>query len=175
LRTVEDVILDWKGEFGVLGRSANGPYRYIDYKQKKDLLMILVQTLLDEGYDSDTIQSMSVVNAIVNGCEAPDGASSRTSKAIKKGKQITTSQLKEFVFKEFFRGSVSKHVPEPQNTVPEQTIIELPKKEESKEDLLEKIMNPKNRIKVDANECVDTPPDLAFLAELGITSPLEDE
>lgn len=154
MRTIEDIIIEWKAEFGVLARNANGPYRYIDYRQKKDNLMTLVATLIAEGYDEDVIKSTSTVNAIVNGCEAPDGASSREKSKIKKGKQITATQLKTNVFPEFFRGKFVDKVPDTDAGLAKDiTVFEQPKEieikkpvEPTKEELLDKILNPKDRL-----------------------------
>jgi len=166
LRTLEEIVDEWKGEFGILGRGKNGPYRYIDYSQKKDLLMTLVRTLIDEGYDQNTLKSTRTANLIINACEAPDGASSRSSGKIRKSKQITASNLK-FVLTEFFRGPFSSHNPQQQNaTLPPspQTTFQQPK---SKEKILE--IDPTDRIKIDTSDIADNPLDPEFLKEIGLS------
>jgi hypothetical protein len=153
MRSIEDTIEEWLAEFGVLGRGKNGPYRYISYSQKKDLLMVLVRTLIEEGHDRETLESVRTANLIINACEAPDGASSRAPSKIKKSKQITASDLK-FVLREFFRGSfVTTPIANQNTVVPSQKIETLtPKNTKSildgktPEEINEMIFNPKDRL-----------------------------
>lgn len=165
MRTIDDIIIEWKVEFGVKERGKTGDYHYIDYRQKKDLLTILIRTLIDEGYDEDTIKSTTTRNLIINGCEAPDGASSRSGSKIRKSKQITLDNLKQII-PQFFRGKFST-VPtenEKQTVLPEkpQTVFEQPKIEKPLD------IEPKGRIKMDTSDVVDNPLDLEFLKKLGI-------
>ena len=53
MRAIEDVVQEWVAEFGILARGKSGPYRYIEYSQKKDLLMVLIRTLIEEGHSEE--------------------------------------------------------------------------------------------------------------------------
>ena len=164
MRNIEDIIIEWRVEFGVSARGKTGKYYYIDYAQKKDLLTILIRTIIDEGYDEDVVKSVTTRNLIINGCEAPDGASSRSSSKIKKSKNITADNLKEII-PEFFRGKFSIVAHEKEKiALPEkpQTTFEQPKVEKIPE------IDPKDRIKMDTSDVVDGELDLDFLKELGI-------
>lgn len=159
MRTIDEIVEDWKVEYGTMAYGRDGAfYRYIDFKIKKNLLLNLAQTMIDEGYDQETLSSIKTINMVVNGCEAPEGASSRAKSKIKKSKDITSSQWKE-VLKEFFRGPISTFNPE--NREQE---LKLPEKKSEKE--LE--INPSDRIKIDTSDVEDPPLDLEFLRELGV-------
>jgi hypothetical protein len=159
LRTIEEIIEDWKVEYGTMAYGRDGAfYRYINFKIKKNLLLNLAQTMIDEGYAQEDLSSIKTTNLVVNGCEAPEGASSRAKSKIKKGKDITASQWKG-VLREFFRGHISTFNPE--NREQE---LKLPEKKPEKE--LE--INPSDRIKIDTSDIEDPPLDLEFLRELGV-------
>ena len=172
MRAVEDIIDDWKAEFGTMAYGKHGQwYRYISWKIEKNLLLNLAQTLIDEGYkkedlvDEDNRPNAVILAQVVNGCSAPEGASSRKKSDILKSKRITANNWKE-VLKEFFRGPVSTHIPE--DRTPE--ILE-PVREKFKPKAT-KIpeVDPKDRIKMDTSEMPDIPMDEDFLNQLGVTA-----
>ena len=165
MRTIEDIVTEWVHEFGIEGRGKNGPYRYIAFSQKKDLLLTLARTLMDEGYGKEDLKLTSTQNLIVNACEAPDGASSRSLSKIRKSKQITASNWK-YVIVEFFRGSFSTHTSQKQNTTIETsptTVFESPKPVEK---VLE--IDPADRLKIDTSNCAKKVLDTDFLSEIGL-------
>ena len=165
LRSIETIIEEWIAEFGILARGKNGPYRYIDYSQKKDLLIILFRTLIDEGYDEQTIKSVKTANLVINACEAPEGASSRSASKIRKSKQITANNIK-FVLSEFFRGKFSTGDVKNQNNAD----ISTKKVEEKPVDI-----EPENRIVMDTSDMAETPLDEEILAELAAVGTFLEE
>jgi hypothetical protein len=166
LRSIDDIIDDWKTEFGTMAYGKHGAfYRYIDWKIEKNLLLNLAQTLIDEGHkeslvDEDNRPNASTQLKVVNACAAPDGASSRKKSDILKSKRITALNWKE-VLKEFFRGTVSIHVPE--NRV---SGVEIPEIETKPSKSIE--VDPSDRIKMDTSDIVEADLDLDFLKELDI-------
>jgi hypothetical protein len=166
LRPIDEIIDDWLIEYGILKRGKWGHYRCIPFTENKDLVLNLVQTLKDEGYTKEELSKGINQLKVVNACEAPEGASNRTFKSIKKTKDMTANNWRNAI-KENFRGQVSVFVPkEP----PKKESYEVPR--EVSEKPLE--LEPKDRIKVITLDCDETPPDLDFYAELGI-DPSEDE
>jgi hypothetical protein len=167
MRKPEDIIDDWKVEFGTLSYGKHGSfYRYIDWKIQKNLLMNLVQTFIDEGYkkedliDQDGDPDRKIQMDVVSACSPPDGASSRKKVNIDKSKKITAKNWKESL-KEFFRGPVSTF--SPQEHVVEYKEIKINKTLEEKLDV-----ELRDRIKVDTSDVIDLPLDSDFLSELGI-------
>lgn len=133
--------------------------------------MLLIRTLIDEGYTEEDLKSLRTSNMVVNACEAPEGASSRSSGKIRKSKQITASNLK-FVLTEFFRGPFSAHTLESKNTTVsslKQTTFEEIKKEKPIE------IDPKDRIKMDTSDMAQAELDLDFLSELGVAEEFADK
>ncbi len=165
MRDIPDIIEDWRHECGIQKTGKSGSYRLIPFNGKKDLLLALAQTMIDEGYKEEDLKSMSTRNAVCNACAAPDAANIKNNKKIK---QITADQWKD-VLKEFYRGSVSQYRPNEvqKSYVPKEDI-------EQKGKDLDKILNPSTRIvsskKFDRSN--DTNWDL--LNELGITPPDEE-
>lgn len=161
MRSVQDIIDDWKHEVGLQRSGKSGSYRVIPFQGKMDLLLALAQTMIDEGHPEEVIRSLNTRNLICNACAAPDAANIKNNKKIK---QITGEQWKE-ALKEFYRGPVSQFRPkEPEKSYAVTPIEEATQKKMSIED----IMNPKNRIVIDTSQYSDMKLDLDFLKEMGV-------
>ncbi len=167
MRSIQDIIYDWKHECGIQRTGKSGSYRMIPFEGKKDLLLALAQTMIDEGHSEESILSLNTRNLVCNTCAAPDAANVKNNKKIK---QITGEQWKE-ALKEFYRGPVSQFRPkETKNySVPVEEV------EESSNAVLSEI-NPSDRIKVDTTGFAETPLDLDFLSEIGqVPEQLEEQ
>lgn len=110
-RSIEDIAEDWKAEVGVNRSGKSGFYRMIPFEGKKDLLLSLAQTMIDEGYDEDTLKSVSTKNVVVKCCCPPETAKSR---GLRDMQRITAAQWAD-VLKEFYRGKVSQFKPQERN------------------------------------------------------------
>lgn len=175
MRTIEEIIEAWKAEFGTLAQGQWGPYRFIDFKSNRELVLNLVQTLKDEGYPEADLAGARVQLKVVDACEAPPGKSARKASSIRTTKNMTASNWR-WALVEVYRGKVSTYVPPAQEIADiVETIFPLEIKPElSKEELLEKIMSPKDRIvstqKIDRSN--DT--NWELMEELGMDPDEED-
>lgn len=175
MRTIDEVISDWKTEFGTIKYGVNGEYyKCINWKIEKNLLFNLAQMLVDEGFGKSDLVSekvtsdgrtytepnLDVRNKIIEANSAPPGASSRKKSEILKSKRITAEKWAT-VLKEFFRGPVSEHIPKER-----ELDIPAPSKEEKPKKILE--IDPSDRIKIDTSDVADSPLDLGFLEDLGL-------
>lgn len=169
MRTIDDIIEDWKTEFGTPAQGQWGPYRFIDFKRNREYVLNLVQTLRDEGFTKEDLLIGRNQLKVVEACEAPSGKSIRKSSSIKKTKDMTASNWK-YAIREIFPEKISvcntesssAPIREPAITIFTNTTPIKTKPEK----LIE--IDPKDRIKMDTSDISDNPLDLEFLKELGI-------
>lgn len=175
MRSVQTIIDNWKIQFGSKGRGETGPYDYIPFNRKKDLLYLLAEILKEEGYKrEDFLDEDDKINAtmqlkVVNACEAEEGSSKRKPCKIKQSKDITAKNWKWAVQSVFLNELT---VPAPAKEVVDKDSAysrqikdpELSKSKPEKE--LE--INPTDRIKIDTSDMAEAELDEEFLKELGI-------
>ena len=171
MRTIEEIIDEWKVEFGVFRSGKSGQYRSIPFEGRKDLLNILCKTMIDEGHGEEAIKSDYIRLTVVNSCSPPDGANIKASNLLK-WKNIVAKQWAETKL-EFYRGKFSEYKAEDRVKPIAEEKTNLKKKystekEISPEEMLQKVFEPKNRLvstqKIDRSQ--DT--NWELLAELGI-------
>lgn len=156
MRSIEEIIRDWKTEYGVLKTGRNSQYLAIEFKERKTMLLSLVQTMVDEGHTKEDITSFQSRNKVVDACTAPDSAPI-PAKNVKLWKKMVTEDY-EYAFGKFFHGAVSKYV-------------DKKAKEEIKPDFIKNIpLEPSDRIKLDTSGYAETEVDTDFLKEIGADS-----
>jgi len=168
--SIDEIIADWAAKCSVELTNKNGhPYWGIPSgSSRRECFLDLIQTLLDQGWKKEEIKTDGVRAKVVNTCW-PDKERSISAKELRTSK-AATANLWEQTVRTVTGIEISKYV---NNYVVPTPPVSVPLKE-SKEEVLEKIMNPKDRVKV-ISSCADTPPDLNFLAELGVLPDLENE
>lgn len=160
MRTIADIIEDWKVEYGTLKTGRNSQYVAIAFKQRKSLLLGLVQTMIDAGCAEEDISSVQTRNKVIEACTAPDQAPI-PAKNIRLWKKMVAEDW-AYAYKKHFHGAVAKYVVEEVEEVP------FTKTETKSVENIEDILNPKDRLvstqKIDRS--ADT--NWELLAELGI-------
>lgn len=157
MRSIEETAEEWLVEFGRQERGKNGPYRRIEFAEKKDVLLVLVRTLIDEGYGQEILKTQKTINIIINTLEPRDS----NTAAIRKIKEIHCKDVK-WALNEFFRGGFSKVVKTEESSNSDVPKEGTPEFEQYIADL------DKDKIKIDAPPIKGSALDLDFLNELGI-------
>lgn len=168
--SIDEIIGAWKADCGLTKRSDMGttyvvvpiPDRYLHF-------LDLIQTLLDHGYEKEYIRSKVFRGKIVLICW-PDIITKITDAGLRKTRAITASQWDEAVNK-FSDIAISKFVElEKELPVNKVEVKKEFKQQKTKEELLEEVLNPKDRListqKIDRSN--DT--NWELLEELGIES-----
>lgn len=158
MRPIEKILEDWKKEFGLLGKGKNGPYRYIQFSQKREYLIILVQTLLKEGYVKEDFLNTRIRNLIINACHAPDEALSCSASKIKKSKDITSRDL-DYAISEVTPTETVFSTAKLKENAP---VVVVPKKTVSAPKLPAYEIDQSKEIKLDTSDM----PDVAFAEDL---------
>lgn len=176
-RSIEDIIEDWMAEHGIVlyGKYRNF-YRAIPYDRKSQLLMCLVQTMIDEGYNEEAIADPGTQLKVVEVCCPPEDSG---AKKIEQKKNITKKQWKAAI-KEFFRGktstvlNIAPREDAPIEGLPAESIIVKPAPKEEKLIDYSKIeVEPSDMIHPDRSGFAETIYDADFFADLGIDPPKE--
>jgi hypothetical protein len=166
VRSIEDIIEDWKAECGTLKQGRTSQYVAIEFGVRLSLLIILVKTMIDEGHTEDDITGVQTRNKAIAACTPPDSVPIPT-KNIKTWKKIVAGEW-SMALRKFFNGGVSE-VEEKVVEAPAKVEVKAPPKPEmTPEQLLEEIMQPKNRLQ--SAEKIDRSADTNWelLAELGM-------
>lgn len=149
--SIDEIIADWEAECSVDLISKSGfPYRGIPSgSSRRGHFLNLVQTLLDQGYSKEEIKTGSLCAKVVNTCW-PDKERSISAKELRTSK-AGTRKLWEQCVRKVIHIEISKY--EVEDVEPREPAVSfrpptLDKREskESKEDILEEIFNPKDRI-----------------------------
>ncbi len=159
MRSIDDVIADWKVEKGIILHGKNGPYSAIPFSNRLQHFMDLVATLIAEGYGEDDIRSSLTQNKVVEASISPKNAG---TKGREEQKRITIEQWKRTI-PHFFRGETVSYTPKDSSYVPP----EQPKKSYKKEEkaIVEKV--PENYVTIDDVKInKDILWDTDFIAEL---------
>jgi hypothetical protein len=155
MRTVDRILKDWKNAVGTLKTGKNSQYVAIEFKERTTLLLMLAQTMLDEGHDENVVLSPSTQVKVVDCC-TPSKEVPIPAKNIKKWKAIVTQEW-DYARDKVVGTKISKYEEK-------KVVTEAPKPEKSIKNLE---LNPTDRIKVDTSEYVESEIDMDFLKEIG--------
>jgi len=152
MRTIDTIIEDWKVEVGTLKTGRNSQYIAIEFKERTSFLLMLAQTMLDEGYDEKAILSPSTQVKVVDGC-TPSKEVPIPAKNIKKWKTIVTQEW-DYARKKIIGTKISKYEEK------------KPVVEEKPTKTLD--LEPTDRLKIDTSASPDMDLDGDFLKEIGL-------
>jgi hypothetical protein len=165
-RSIEDIISDWKYACGQEKTSDHGTtYVVVPIADRRGNFLDLIQTLVDEGVAQEEIASGSISTNVVLTCWS-NLVTKMTAKELKRARNITRSQWQEAI-KEFFARPISEYAGPERAIAPTPKEQKPAKKELTKEELMEEIFDPKDRI---VSTVIDRSNDMNWelLAELGI-------
>ncbi len=160
MRSLEDIIEDWRIEVGVLKNGRNSTYIHIGFRERRSNILDLVQTMIDEGYSKEEIENVQVRNKVIDTCTPPEGVPI-PAKNIKTWKGMVAAEWRDSL-KHFFHGPISKHIPK---EIVQYTEPEKPQKAEKELEL-----DPKDRLKIDTSGVPDMELDTDFLKNFGLDS-----
>lgn len=158
MRTLEDILVDWKVARGTLKQGKSCEYFQMDWKNELENYSALINTLLDEGYKKEdlinengkanTIVRMKVVNEMVYSGEGTKFTKSELIKCKDERAKKWELSLKVAFPGKISAPSVNKKPPKPKSN--ETTISEYEK----------------NTIVMDTSDMAPVPFDEEILAEL---------
>lgn len=165
--TLDKIIAVWKADCGETKQSDRGTtYIVVPIADRYGNFLNLIQTILDHGYTKDELSSVSLRTKVVMACW-PEIIKKMSHKDLKLSRVISANQWDEAINK-FSDLKISKYV-EPLKPEPK-VYLTSPSKDNvsSKENLLNEIINPKNRLV--SSQKIDRSADTNWelLEELGI-------
>lgn len=154
MRTVDRILKDWKNAVGTLKTGKNSQYVAIEFKERTTLLLMLAQTMLDEGHDENVVLSPSTQVKVVDCC-TPSKEVPIPAKNIKKWKAIVTQEW-DYARDKVVGTKISKY----EEKKPVAVVEEKPTKTLD--------LEPTDRLKVDTSNSPDMDLDGDFLSNLGL-------
>ena len=172
----------WKDEHSVWYRGDGGtPYRRIPTREMPDALFSLSKTLITQGHSFEEIDNSRVGSMIADTCIREDKIVKMSNSDVKRAKTSLGIDWNENLRSKRFRDFLASFLEQPIKEVVVKTeesekivIVEKtgPKKqqkaEKTKEEIMDEILNPKNRIQSDQKIDRSNDLDLELLKELGI-------
>lgn len=163
---IDRVIALWKADCGIERESDNGTtYLVVPIPDRRGRFLDLVQAMVHFGHSEEDIRSATVSTKVVMACWS-DLIVKISDNKLKKYRGISRNQWEEAVDEFFVKGlNLPKYIKPIDNNVYH---ITPPKKEKTKEEMMDDIFNPKDRIVSDKK--IDRTNDINWelLAELGI-------
>lgn len=164
--SIEDIIKKWKQDNGQVRVSDRGTaYVIMPNSTLLSNLKILAKTMFDSGYSYKEMKDYRVAVKLADICWRENKIVKMSSTEIKKAKMGLVEDWSEVI--STYSGIKMSELSDSEKVVPVKT--EKPKEKElTKEEILDEIMNPKNRLV--SNKKIDRSNDdnLEFLEQLGI-------
>lgn len=141
---IDDILNDWKYACGEEKTSEAGTtFIVIPIADRRGNFLNLIQTLVDRGLSKEDVKSAPLSTKVAKICWS-DLIKKMTQAEVKRSRDISKNQWEEAII-EFFAKPISIHVKERPIKIPKE-VTKDPKKELTKEELLEEIFNPKDRL-----------------------------